>query len=201
MTHVAKSKSLKHKTSFKVAPKISWDFNACQCCKSNIWDLVNKQMLTIMVYTSSWHRTREFNYASAAPFTDTLSTLIYELTRVAGSPTLSTLFVLTVIWLLAILREAFLLYAILVNYAWNYNMCCWLCSAVACFKSQCVLVTPYGNIGLCQDRPTPYPNQCWLIFSKVPWHLSQGVIIRSEYTTLWDKNDCVWKCFSKTAPR
>ena len=35
------------------------------------------------------------------------------------------------------------------------------------------LVIPYGL-----TAPSHYLNQCWLIISKVPWHLSDDVIIR-----------------------
>ena len=40
----------------------------------------------------------------------------------------------------------------------------------------------------CLTAPSHYLNQCWLVISKVPWHLFDGIIIeRFEDTNQWDK--------------
>ena len=39
----------------------------------------------------------------------------------------------------------------------------------------------------CLTAPSHYMNQCCLIISKVPWHSSEGIIIRSEETNHWIK--------------
>ena len=36
----------------------------------------------------------------------------------------------------------------------------------------------------CLPAPNHYLNQCWLIFSKVPWHSSEGIIIKDLKTPI-----------------
>ena len=54
--------------------------------------------------------------------------------------------------------------------------------------THCGLVTPYGTMrtrsvlaqvmAYCLTAPSHYLNQCWLIIGEVPWHSSQGIILR-----------------------
>ena len=47
----------------------------------------------------------------------------------------------------------------------------------------------------CLMAPSHYLNQCWLIISKVLWHLSEDIIIRRfEDTNQWSKiKNCIFK--------
>ena len=49
----------------------------------------------------------------------------------------------------------------------------------------CSLLTPYGDIELCQRRlmaPSHYLSQYWLIIGVVPWYSSEGII------TIWTED-------------
>ena len=49
----------------------------------------------------------------------------------------------------------------------------------------------------CLRAPSHYPNQCWFIINKVPWHSPEGIIVRSEYTNQWNKTEnCIFKITS-----
>ena len=56
----------------------------------------------------------------------------------------------------------------------------------------------------CLTAPSHYPNQCWLIrmiiISKVPWKISEGIIItRSEDTSQQNKiSSCIFKIASRS---
>ena len=55
--------------------------------------------------------------------------------------------------------------------------------------AHCDQVTPYGGrstllqvMACCLTTPSYYPNQCWLIISKVLWHSTEGTLTLTECT-------------------
>ena len=76
----------------------------------------------------------------------------------------------------------------------------------ACMLTHCGLVIPWGYksgstlaqvMACCPAVPCHYMDKCWLIISKVLWHLSEGIIIRYEVTNQWNK---IESCTSEQHP-